>query len=398
MKLFRFLAVRGLAAALVLLALTSCQAQKIAPAPFRAEKLTEIDATIEKAIAEKRLPGAVFWLERAGAVYQRAYGRRAVEPKEELMTTDTIFDTASLTKVLATTPAIMLLVERGQVKVDAKVSEYIPEFQRDGKDDITIRHLLTHTSGLRSSLNPRPEGYLSAIQMACQEKVSDKPGTGFRYSDINFILLGEVAHRVAIQGLEEFTLREVYRPLKMNDTRYLPPAEWRKRIAPTEWDGTNMLRGVVHDPTTRRMEGVAGQAGLFSTAADLARFARMMLNGGELDGVRIFKPETVALMTSVQSPANVPTRHGLGWDIDSDYTRLRGTIFPIGSYGHTGWTGTSIWIDPFSKTFWILLSNRNHPGGNGDVRALRTALGTLSAEAVTGFDFSNVPGALPPAK
>ena len=396
MKLPRLIFIRGLAVACALLVLTACQAQKIPPAPFHAEKLAEIDATIEKAVAEKKTPGGVFWLERAGAVYQRAYGQRAVEPKPEPMTVDTIFDTASLTKVLATTPAILLLVERGQIKLDARVSTYLPKFLGDGKDDLTIRHLLTHSSGLRPGLNPRPESYAGAIQMACEEKVTDKPGVVFRYSDINFIVLGEVARLVAGEGLEEFVLREIYRPLKMNDTRYLPPADWRPRLAPTERGEAGMLLGVVHDPTARRMGGVAGHAGVFSTAADLARFARMMLNGGELEGVRIFKAETVALMTAVQSPPELKTRHGLGWDIDSDYTRLRGKLFPIGSYGHTGWTGTSIWIDPFSKTFWIFLSNRNHPGGQGNILAVRSALGTLAAEAVTGFDFSNVPGALPP--
>ena len=396
MKFPRSVFIRGLAVAGALLVLTACQAQKITPAAFHTEKLAEIDTTIETVITEKKTPGGVFWLEREGAVYQRAYGRRAVEPKPEPMTVDTIFDTASLTKVLATTPAILLLVERGKVKLDDRVSTYLPKFLGDGKDDITIRHLLTHSSGLRPGLNPRPDNYTGAVEMACQEKVTDQPGTVFRYSDINFIVLGEVVRFVAGEGLNQFVLREIYRPLKMNDTRYLPPAEWRPRIAPTERGEAGMLLGVVHDPTARRMGGVAGHAGVFSTAADMARFARMMLNGGELEGVRIFKAETVALMTAVQSPPELKTRHGLGWDIDSDYTRLRGKLFPIGSYGHTGWTGTSIWIDPFSKTFWIFLSNRNHPGGQGNILAVRSALGTLAAEAVTGFDFSNVPGALPP--
>lgn len=396
MQLPRSIFIRALAVAGALLVLTACQAQKIAPVPFRPEKLAEINATIETAVAEKKTPGGVFWLEREGAVYQHASGRRAVEPKPEPMTVDTIFDTASLTKVLSTTPVILMLMERGQIKLEARVSTYLPKFQGDGKDEITIRHLLTHSSGLRPGLSPRPENYAGAIEMACQEKVADKPGTVFRYSDINFIVLGEVARLVAGEGLDQFALREIYQPLKMNDTRYLPPAEWRPRIAPTERGESGMLLGVVHDPSTRRMGGVAGHVGLFSTAADVARFARMMLNGGELEGTRLFKAETVALMTAVQSPPDLKTRHGLGWDIDSDYTRLRGKLFPIGSYGHTGWTGTSLWIDPFSKTFWILLTNRNHPDGKGDVRALRSALGTLSAEAVTGFDFSNVPGALPP--
>ncbi|MGW8258384.1 MAG: serine hydrolase, partial [Thermoguttaceae bacterium] len=225
------------------------------------------------------------------------------------------------------------------------------------------------------------------------------PGTAFKYSDINFILLGEITRRVAKMPLNVFVEREIFCPLKMNDTCYLPPQEKLARIAPTEAIGGQApLRGVVHDPTARKMGGVAGHAGLFTTAADLARYARMMLNLGKLDGVRIFKPETVKLMTSVQSPPEVQARRGLGWDIDSPYNGPRGKIFPRGSYGHTGFTGGSLWIDPFSKTFVIFLSNRVHPDGKGNVLALRRKLGTLAAEAVMDFDFSHVPGELRPAK
>src|SRR5204863_3833652 len=188
--------------------------------------------------------------------------------------------------------------------------------------------------------------------------------------------------------------REVYKPLGMKDTGFNPPKERLGRIAPTEVEDGVPVRGVVHDPRSRRMGGVAGHAGLFFTAADLARYASMLLNLGELDGVRIFKPETVKLMTSVQTPPEVTSRRGLGWDIDSSYSGPRGKIFPLGSYGHTGWTGTSLWIDPFSKTFVIFLSNRNHPTEKGNVQALRAKLGTLAAEAVADFNFANVPGAL----
>ena len=181
----------------------------------------------------------------------------------------------------------------------------------------------------------------------------------------------------------------------MKDTGFNPPKEKMARIAPTEVEAGVPVRGVVHDPRARRMGGVAGHAGLFFTASDLARYARMLLNLGELDGVRIFKPETVKLMTSVQTPPNIASRRGLGWDVDSGFSGPRGKIFPLGSYGHTGWTGTSLWIDPFSKTFVIFLSNRNHPTEKGSVIALRATLGTLAAEAVTDFNFSEVAGALP---
>lgn len=297
------------------------------------------------------------------------------------MTEDTIFDAASLTKVMATTPAIMRLAERGALDLEAPVQKYIPEFRRDGKDGITLRHLLTHTSGLRSGLGRKVDGQRSAIAYACQEKVTNAPGTSFTYSDINFILLGEVVERVSGEPLDEFVTEEIYRPLKMNDTRYRPWTRDTARIAPTQRDGTNgVLRGEVHDPTARGMGGVAGHAGVFTTTADLARYARMLLNGGELDGVRLFRPQTVSAMTSVQSPATVKAKRGFGWDIDTGYSR-RGEIFLPGSYGHTGFTGTALWIDPYSKTFWILLSNRVHPDGTGNILALQKTFSTLAAEA-----------------
>ena len=363
---------------------------------FRPEKLAEMDATIEQAIADKRCPGGVLWLEHRGAVYHKAYGNRALVPAVEPMTEDTIFDAASVTKVVACTPAVMLLIERGQLKLDDLVQTYIPEFTGGGKETVTVRHLLTHTSGLRGDIETKSDwhGQAAAIQKACEEKLLSPPGTAFRYSDINFFLLGEIVQRVSKLPLEEFVARNIYQPLKMNDTGYLPPESKLERIAPTEVVDGKPYRGVVHDPTARKMGGVAGHAGLFVTAADLARYARMLLNEGELDGVRIFKPETVKLMTSVQTPPSIEARRGLGWDIDSGYSGLRGRIFPIGSYGHTGWTGTSLWLDPFSQTFVIFLSNRNHPDEKGNVGPLRARLGTLAAEAVPDFNFSYVPGAL----
>ncbi len=364
---------------------------------FFAERLADMEAAIEAAIAEQKCPGGVLWLERNGQSHHKAFGNRAVEPAREVMTEDTIFDAASLTKVVATTPAIMLLVERGGVDLDTPVHQYLPEFKANGKEAITIRHLMTHTSGLRPGIPAKPDwtGYEKAIELACAEKPLNAAGTVFRYSDINYILLGEVVQRVSGIMLNNFVAEEIYAPLKMWDTGFLPPPSKLARVAPTErLESGEVLRGKVHDPTARRMGGVAGHAGLFTTAADLARFARMLLNLGELEGVRIFKPETVKLMTSVQSPESVPTRRGLGWDIDSGYSGPRGKVFPIGSYGHTGWTGTSLWIDPFSQTFVIFLSNRNHPTEAGNVIALRAKLGTLAAEAVASFNFAYVPGAL----
>jgi len=369
-----------------------------APSVFQPTKLAEMDAAINQTITDKLIPGGVLWLERNGQAYHKAYGQRALVPAGEPMTEDTIFDAASLTKVVAGTPAVMLLIERGQVKLDGPVRTYIPEFASEGKEVITIRQLLTHTSGLRPGVETKSkwQGQEAAIRMACAEKLQSIPGTTFRYSDINFFLLGEVIQRVSGKTLEEFVAREIYRPLKMVNTDFLPAASNLSRIAPTEMTDGVMLRGVVHDPTARLMGGVAGHAGLFTTAVDLARYARMMLNEGALDGVRIFKPETVKLMTSVQTPLAVSSRRGLGWDIDSGYSRPRGKIFPLGSYGHTGFTGTCLWIDPFSKTFWIFLSNRVHPDGKGSVLPLQATLANLAAESIVGFNFAYVPGSLPP--
>jgi uncharacterized protein YbbC (DUF1343 family)/CubicO group peptidase (beta-lactamase class C family) len=355
-----------------------------------------MDAAINRAVADNKCPGGVLWLEHRGASYHRAYGNRALVPAVEPMTEDTLFDAASLTKVIACTPAVMLLVERGQVKLDERVQTYIPEFKGDGKEAITVRQLMLHLSGLRGDIETRTDwrGQQAAIQKACAEKLLSAPSAAFRYSDINFFLLGEIVQRVSHQPLEEFVVHEIYQPLKMTDTGYLPPAAKLPRIAPTEVVNGKPYRGVVHDPTARHMGGVAGHAGLFTTAPDLARYARMLLDLGSLEGVRIFKPDTVELMTSVQSPPSIKARRGLGWDIDSAYSGPRGRLFPLGSYGHTGWTGTSLWIDPFSQTFVIFLSNRNHPDESGNVGALRARLGTLAAEAIRDFNFASVPGAL----
>jgi uncharacterized protein YbbC (DUF1343 family)/CubicO group peptidase (beta-lactamase class C family) len=368
----------------------------IEPVIFHASKLDELDRAIAETIADGGCPGAVVWLEREGLWYQKAHGRRALVPADEWMTPDTIFDVASLTKVVATTPAVMLLVERGLVALDAAVGTYLVEFDGDKQQAITVRHLLTHTSGLRPGISTRSGwiGYSEALALACAEQPTQPPGTAFRYSDLNFILLGELVQRVSGLSLDEFAGREFYRPLGMRNTGFLPAADLWTRIAPTTQEGDVVIRGVVHDPTARRMGGVAGHAGLFTTAADLARFARMLLNGGQLEGTRVFQDETVRLMTRVQSPEAVPDRRGLGWDIDSPYAGPRGAHFPVGSFGHTGWTGTSLWVDPFSRTFVVFLSNRNHPTEEGSVTALRRRIGTLSAEAVAGFNFLHVPGAL----
>jgi len=356
---------------------------------FKPEKLREIEAAISESINARNLPGAVICIGHRDQLYLKSFGNRSLAPEKSPMTVDTIFDAASLTKVIATAPSVMLLFERGKIaSLDDPVKNYIKEFDREGREKITIRHLLTHTSGLRAGISPNPpwNGYETGIKLACAEKPRSAPGTNFLYSDINFILLGEIVRRVSGMPLNEFAEKEIFIPLKMFDTGFLPQKEKISRIAPTQFVGKEMLRGVVHDPVARNMGGVAGHAGVFTTASDLARFCKMFLNDGELDGVRILKPETVRLMRTVQT-TNLEAKRGLGWDIDSGYSKPRGKLFPIGSYGHTGFTGTAMWIDPYSHVFWIFLSNRVHPDGKGNVLALEYFLGTLVAESINGVNY-----------
>lgn len=365
---------------------------------FRPETLRAIDQAVDRTVLDGLIPGGVLWIERNNRIYKKAYGLRALEPARETMSEDTIFDAASLTKVVACAPAVMLLIEKGKLRLNDPVQRYIPEFQGGGKERITLEQLLTHTSGLRPDVDTKPawSGNDTAIRLACAETPQAAPGLVFRYSDINFFLLGEIVRRVSGMGLDEWLRRELYLPLGMIDTGFKPTPQTVSRIAPTERADGVMLRGVVHDPTARFMGGVAGHAGLFTTARDLARFARMMLNEGELDGTRVFRAETIRSMTSVHTAEPVGARRGLGWDIDSGYSRPRGKWFPLGSYGHTGFTGTCLWIDPFSKTFWMFLSNRVHPDGKGSVLPLQARLADLAAEAVDDFNFAGVPGALKP--
>jgi uncharacterized protein YbbC (DUF1343 family) len=344
-----------------------------------------IDSAINQAIREDRLPGAVLVVGHAGRiVYRKAYGRRALFPRREAMTVDTIFDLASLTKVIATTPSLMKLFEQGKFRLDDKITDYIPEFQ-GGRSDITIRNLFTHFSGLPPDvpLEPAWTGYEHGLRLACAAPAGPA-GVRFVYSDINFVLLGELVRRLSGQMVSDYARQNVFLPLGMKETTFQPPAAWVPRIAPTERVPKNgpPLRGVVHDPTARYMGGVAGHAGVFSTAGDLARFAQMMLDGGALDGVRLFSPSTVRAFTEPQGPPGQPILRGLGWDIDSPLSAPRGKLFPIGSFGHTGFTGASIWIDPSSKTYVILLANSVHPRQRPSLGPLRSQVATIAAAAV----------------
>jgi uncharacterized protein YbbC (DUF1343 family)/CubicO group peptidase (beta-lactamase class C family) len=370
---------------------------------FSAERLARIDAAIQTSIEKKELPGAVVLVARHGkVVWRKAYGARAVEPQREAMTLDTIFDLASLTKVVATTTSVMMLIEQGKVRLSDPVIQFIPEMKGDGRDAITIEQLLTHMSGFAPDfdLRDRWTGYDESIKRLSREPLRSLPGTRFVYSDINYIALGEVVHRVSGEMLNDFARRNIFVPLGMHDTGFNPAANLRSRIAPTEKRrgqlsylgdsgadagaaGEQWLRGEVHDPTSFRMNGVAGHAGLFSTADDLAIFCQMLLNGGEYNKARLLSPMTIAAMTQPHAVAESGAARGLGWDIATSFSTNRGDLFPLGSFGHTGFTGTSIWIDPASDSFVIFLSNRVHPDGKGDVASLRGRVASIVASSIT---------------
>jgi uncharacterized protein YbbC (DUF1343 family) len=366
---------------LLLLLSVSIFAQSSGRRQATSQRFGDVDKIIEEAISDHQIPGAVLLVGHDDAViYRKAFGDRALEPRHEPMTLDTIFDIASLTKVVATNTAVMQLVQKGQVRDNDPVSKYIPEFAQNDKDEITVRELLTHDSGLAPDLDlSQPwQGKDTGLRMAFAEKLQDPPGSKFVYSDINFIVLGALVERVSGMPLDEYCERHIFAPLLMTHTRYLPPKTWLAKIAPTQYDENNqMLRGVVHDPTARCMGGVAGHAGVFSTADDLAKFAEFLLHGGP-----VLSPLMIEKMTTPQQPPTSQVLRGFGWDIDSPFSTNRGELLPVGSFGHTGFTGTSLWIDPTTNTYIILLANAVHPRGKGSAVSLRTKVATAVAAAL----------------
>jgi uncharacterized protein YbbC (DUF1343 family)/CubicO group peptidase (beta-lactamase class C family) len=367
-------------------------------------RLTSLDSVINDAIAKDEIPGAVLLVSNHGRViWHKAYGSRSIIPQREAMTLDTIFDLASLTKVFATTAAVMKLVEDGKIRLNDPAVRYLPELGTEGatgeKNQITIRQLMTHTAGFAPDPTDAniPAGWSGAeplLKEIYAEPLTAPPGDRFVYSDTGFVLLGEIVHRVSGVTLDEFLAKQIYAPLGMRETRFQPPADWARRIAPTEEvdlprgakAGCNcghVLRGVVHDPRARQMDGIAGHAGLFSTADDLAIYCRMLLAGGVApNGKRMFSAATVHLMTTPQQPPWVPSLRGLGWDIDSAYSAPRGELFPLTSFGMTGFTGTMAWIDPASQTFVILLTNSVHPNPRPAISSLRSRVSTIVASAL----------------
>lgn len=348
----------------------------------QAERLHALlDPIMEKAVADKQIPGGVLLIGHEGrVVYRKAFGSRVLEPTNEPMTEDTIFDLASLTKCIATATSVMKLVQDGRVRLNDPVAAYLPEFAQNGKADITVRELVTHYSGLAPDLDLKTQwqGRDTAFQMVMAERPANPPGSRFVYSDINFEVLGFLVERVSGMPLNDFAERNIFAPLGMTHTRFLPPAAWRALIAPTQYDEQGkMLRGVVHDPTARRMGGVAGHAGLFSTADDLALFAQEMLSGS-----KILSRLSIEKMSTPQQPANASVLRGVGWDIDSPFSSNRGDLLPVGSFGHTGFTGTSVWIDPVTDTYIILLTNAVHPRGGKSTVSLRSRIATAVVEGL----------------
>jgi uncharacterized protein YbbC (DUF1343 family) len=348
---------------------------------LRREQMAPISEVAKSAIHAGKIPGAVILIGNRGkVVYRQAFGLRSREPKKIPMTTDTIFDIASLTKVIATSTAVMQLVEKGKLNLEDPVAKYWPEFRVNGKEEITVRHLLTHYSGLRAALDSKPKwsSYDTALRMIEEEKAVLPLETGFIYSDINFIILGELVSRISGRPLDIYCTENIFKPLGMKDTGFKPSPNLRSRIAPTQYQHGakgKMLRGEVHDPIAHCMDGVAGHAGLFSTADDLAIFAQMLLDGGSGKNFQILSPLMVEKMIVPQSPPDKIPLRGLGWNIDSPLVSER-------SFGHKGYTGTGIWIDPISNTYLIILSNRVHPNGKGNVEPLRTKVLSLVNETI----------------
>lgn len=346
--------------------------------------LARIDNVIAEGLRRKLMPGAVVLIARQQkVVFLKAYGSRALKPKAEPMTTETVFDMASITKPMATATSVMKLVEQGKVELDAPVAKYIPEFAANGKDRVTVRQLLTHQGGLipDNSIRDYRDGGRKAMARIYNLKFYVPPATKFVYTDVGFIVLADLVKRVSGQDVHEFSQAHIYRPLGLTETGYRPAPELMRRAAPTEKINGKWRRGVVHDPRAFALGGIAGHAGLFSTAEDIAVYAAMMKNAGELTGVRVLKAETVREMTTANKIADGNQR-GLGWDKQTGYSYNKGDLMTAAAFGHGGFTGTVLWMDPQLDLTFVFLSNRVHPDGKGSVNRLAGRIATLAVAAI----------------
>lgn len=340
-----------------------------------------ISRLMARAMADGLIAGGVVLVgNRRDVLYETAFGKESSLPEALPVTVDTIFDLASLTKVVATTPAVMKLAEEGRLSLVDPLSKWFPEFVGQGKDDVLIVNLLTHTSGLDDTSLSTAHPLQSAIDNAACQKLKGEPGYRFRYADINFILLAELVHRVSGMTLDRFTAAAFYAPLGMDQTAFNPDVRLYGRCAATLDQAGRPLVGRVQDPIAAQLGGVAGHAGLFSTAGDLARFCRMLLNGGSLDGQRVLAERTVDQMTVPYFSRGGKVARGLGWDMASPYSSPRGSGFSEYSFGHTGYSGGSIWIDPQSGTYVIFLSVRLDYRHTHAFNKLRSELSTLVAD------------------
>jgi CubicO group peptidase (beta-lactamase class C family) len=359
-------------------------------------ELARLDGLIGAAVARKDFPGAVLLVARRGrTVFKKAFGDSQTVPERRPLAADMIFDLASLTKPVATATALMLLVESGELRLWDRVRTFVPEFvtwygeKGIPGEEARLFHLLTHTSGLPPYTDPKeaaaaigdPAAMADLVRLIAAIPKEGPAGRDFVYSCLNYITLAHIVHKVSGKPLDEFAAERIFKPLGMTRTFYRPPAELIDRCVPTEVVEGRPLRGVVHDPLARLQGGVSGNAGLFSTADDLALFAQMLLNGGELGGARILSPLSVDRMTEIYPQVGRSGR-GLGWDIDTDYATVRGDLFGPRSYGHSGYTGTSVWIDPETGTAVIFLTNRVHPDDKGDIIAMRSKVANVVAAAI----------------
>lgn len=348
-----------------------------------AQKLAAIDTLVAEGLAEKKMPGCVVCVGRHGQIaLLKAYGHKQLLPSEVAMTTDTVFDMASITKPVATATSVIKLIEQGKLSLSDKVSAIIPEFAANEKQEITVRDLLIHMSGLLpdNALADYLNGPDEALRKICELKLQNPVGSKFVYSDVNFILLGEIVQRRSGMTLHEFSQKEIFVPLGMTETGYLPREELRKQAAPTEERDGHWMQGEVHDPRAFHLGGVAGHAGLFSTADDMAIYATMMLGQGSMQGKRVLSAESVSLMTA-DYPVISGIR-GLGWDKQTGFSTNKGEGFGPRAFGHGGFTGTVLWIDPDLDLFFVFLSNRVHPNGKGAVNPLAGMIATVVAGAV----------------
>jgi uncharacterized protein YbbC (DUF1343 family)/CubicO group peptidase (beta-lactamase class C family) len=372
-----------------LLVLTSDAAEArlplVAPqdAGFDPVRLARLDELIATAIAEEKMPGCVVCFGRRGQMaWLKAYGQKRLVPQTEPMTTDTVFDLASITKPMATATSVMVLIERGQLALSQKVVTVLPEFSSNEKDKITVRDLLTHQSGLiaDNALSDYESGPEVAWQKICELPLQNPLGSKFVYSDVNFIVLGKLVEKISGRSLHEFSQQELFVPLGLSETGFLPGEALKNRAAPTQERQGRWLQGEVHDPRAALLGGVAGHAGLFSTATDVAAYANCLLKQGRVGDQQILSPAMVSAMTKAYSvPGGL---RGLGWDKRTGYSINRGDLLSDSAFGHGGFTGTVLWIDPERNLYFIFLSNRVHPNGKGLVNPLAGKLLNVVAGAL----------------